>query len=201
MQDLVGTSLRQIKRTLNDAEWRVDLVSDGSNQLAEGGHLLALDQLRLGSLKLLQQLGQLLILGLEFDVPQALNFCLISSPFGLETNLEVSELSTGLLIKNLLSVRRFTPQSTTVTPPGTTATLTVTASGRSGERVLSNPSGISVAVGTTGSATFNAGTSITLSVTNGRDAIWSGACASGGEKRRTCTFTLTANAAVSVNVQ
>lgn len=89
----------------------------------------------------------------------------------------------------------------TVNPPGQTATLTVSATGRSGERVLSTPSGISVSVGTTGSAAFNVGTSIALSVTNGRDAIWSGACSSGGEKRRTCTFTLNANAAVSANVQ
>jgi hypothetical protein len=89
----------------------------------------------------------------------------------------------------------------TVNPPGQTATLTVSATGRSGERVLSNPSGISVSVGTTGSAAFNLGTSITLSVTNGRDAIWSGACSSGGEKRRTCTLTLNANSAVTANVQ
>ena len=91
----------------------------------------------------------------------------------------------------------------TVNPPGQTqtATLTVSATGRSGERVLSNPSGISVAVGTTGTAAFNVGTSITLSVTNGRDAIWSGACSSGGEKRRTCAFTLNGNAAVTANVQ
>lgn len=89
----------------------------------------------------------------------------------------------------------------TVNPPGQTATLTVSATGRSGERVLSSPSGISVSVGTTGSATFKVGTSITLSVTNGRDAIWSGACSSSGSKMRTCTFTLNGNAAVTVNVQ
>ena len=89
----------------------------------------------------------------------------------------------------------------TVTPPGQAATLTVTASGRSGERVLSSPSGINVAVGSTGSASFAAGTSITLSVTNGRDAFWSGACSSGGNKTRTCTFTLNGSAAVSANVQ
>jgi hypothetical protein len=104
------------------------------------------------------------------------------------------------------SVRRFTPQSTTAPPPapapgGQAATLTVTATGRSGERVLSSPSGISVTVGTTGSATFGTGTSITLSVTNGRDAIWSGACSSSGDKRRTCTFTLNGNATVTANVQ
>jgi hypothetical protein len=81
------------------------------------------------------------------------------------------------------------------------ATLTVSATGRSGERVLSSPSGISVSVGTTGRVAFNVGTSITLSVTNARDAIWSGACSGDGERRRTCTFTLNANVAVSANVQ
>jgi hypothetical protein len=79
--------------------------------------------------------------------------------------------------------------------------LTVTATGRSGERVTSSPAGINVTVGTTGSASFNTGTSITLSVTNGRDAIWSGACASGGNKTKTCTFTLNANGSVTANVQ
>ena len=93
--------------------------------------------------------------------------------------------------------RRFTPQGGT-TPA---ATLTVTASGRGGERVTSSPAGISVNVGRSGSASFNTGTSITLSVSNGRDAIWSGACSSGGNKRKTCTFTLNGNASVSANVQ
>ena len=75
-------------------------------------------------------------------------------------------------------------------PPPQTATLTVTATGRGGERVTSSPAGISVATGSSGSASFAPGTSITLSVTNGRSAIWSGACSSGGNKVRTCTFTL-----------
>jgi hypothetical protein len=86
-------------------------------------------------------------------------------------------------------------------PPPQNATLTVTASGRSGERVTSTPAGISVAVGSSGSAAFTTGTSITLTVSNGRDAIWSGACSSGGSKRRTCTFTLNGTASVSANVQ
>ena len=100
------------------------------------------------------------------------------------------------------STRSFTTQSAGGTPPpGGTATLSVTATGRSGERITSTPAGISVNVGTTGSATFNAGTSITLTVSNGRDAIWSGACSSSGSKRRSCTFTLNANASVTANVQ
>ena len=89
----------------------------------------------------------------------------------------------------------------TVAPPSQTVTLTVTATGRSGERVTSSPAGINVSVGSTGSASFTAGTSITLSVTNGRDAIWSGACSSGGNKTKTCTFTMTGNASVTGNVQ
>ena len=91
----------------------------------------------------------------------------------------------------------------TVNPPGTTgsSTLTVTASGRSGERITSSPSGISVSVGSTGSASFATGTSVTLTVSNGREAVWSGACSSGGNRRRSCTFTLNGNASVSANVQ
>ncbi len=89
----------------------------------------------------------------------------------------------------------------TVNPPGQAATLTVTATGRSGERVTSTPAGINVNVGTTGFAPFNAGTSITLRVTDNRDAIWSGACSSGGNKTKTCTFTLNGNATVNANVQ
>ena len=93
--------------------------------------------------------------------------------------------------------------SLNVNPPAQsqTAVLTVTATGRSGERVTSSPAGINVAVGSSGSASFTVGTSITLSVSNGRDAIWSGACSSGGNKRRSCTFTLNGNASVSANVR
>jgi hypothetical protein len=89
----------------------------------------------------------------------------------------------------------------TVTPQPQTATLTVTATGRSGERVTSNPAGINVAVGSSGTASFATGTVITLRATNERDVIWSGACSSGGNKTKTCTFTQTGNAAVTANVQ
>ncbi|TFZ00687.1 hypothetical protein EZ313_19760 [Ramlibacter henchirensis] len=89
----------------------------------------------------------------------------------------------------------------TVNPPGTNAALTVSASGRSGERITSSPAGISVTVGSSGSASFATGTSITLNASNGRDVIWSGACSSGGNKTRTCTLTINGNASVSANVQ
>jgi hypothetical protein len=86
-------------------------------------------------------------------------------------------------------------------PPPQTATLTVTASGRGGERVTSSPTGINVSTGGSGSASFTSGAAITLSVTNGRDAIWSGSCSSGGSKAKSCTFTITGTASVSANVQ
>ncbi|MEO8518683.1 MAG: fibronectin type III domain-containing protein [Dermatophilaceae bacterium] len=88
----------------------------------------------------------------------------------------------------------------TVTPPATSA-LTVTATGRAGERITSTPTGINVTVGSTGTASFPTGTSITLAATNNRDVIWSGACSSGGAKAKTCTFTINANAAVTGSVQ
>ena len=89
----------------------------------------------------------------------------------------------------------------TVTPPSQNATLTVTATGRGGERVTSSPAGINVAVGSTGSAAFPVGTRVTLSATNQRDVIWSGACSSGGAKVKTCAFTLNGPASVTANVQ
>ena len=86
-------------------------------------------------------------------------------------------------------------------PPAPAATLTLTATGRGGERVTSSPSGINVAVGTAGAASFPSGTAVTLSATNGRDAVWSGACSSSGSKTRTCRFTINGNASVTANVQ
>jgi hypothetical protein len=80
-----------------------------------------------------------------------------------------------------------------------TATLTVTASGRSGILVTSNPSGISVAVGSAGSAALPSGNLVTLTVSGGRVAIWTGACSA--NKTASCTFTLTGNSSVSANVQ
>jgi hypothetical protein len=83
----------------------------------------------------------------------------------------------------------------------TTMSLAVTAGGRSGEQVVSTPAGLSVATGSTRTAQFAPGTAVTLSVASGRDAIWSGACSSGGNKTKTCTLTLNANSSVTANVQ
>ena len=85
--------------------------------------------------------------------------------------------------------------------PAATARLTVTATGRSGHSVTSTPAGINVRVGRSGSANFAVGTAITLRVSNSREAIWSGACSSGGNRARTCSFTLNANASVTANVR
>jgi len=86
-------------------------------------------------------------------------------------------------------------------PAPVTAALTLTATGRAGETVSSTPAGLSVPVGTTGSASFAVGTSMTLSATNGRSVIWSGVCSSGGAKTPSCTFTLNAASSETANVQ
>jgi hypothetical protein len=123
-------------------------------------------------------------------------FNIFTSSVATETSVTISVSGGGVTQSATLLVM---PSSS---PPATgTATLTLTASGRSGETVGSTPSGLKVSVGSTGSASFATGTSITLSVSNGRDAIWSGACSSNGNKTKTCTFTLNANASVSANVQ
>jgi hypothetical protein len=82
----------------------------------------------------------------------------------------------------------------------TNAVLTVSATGRAGS-ISSSPSGLTVYSGGTESATFLAGTSVTLTVGGGRSAVWSGACSSGGRKTTSCRFTLTGNASVTGNIQ
>ncbi|HEX3154988.1 MAG TPA: hypothetical protein VHV32_10200, partial [Candidatus Angelobacter sp.] len=69
------------------------------------------------------------------------------------------------------------------------------------ERIVSNPAGLSVATGSTGSTQVAPGTVVTLSVASGRDAIWGGACSSSGAKTRSCTLTVNANSSVTANVQ
>jgi len=66
---------------------------------------------------------------------------------------------------------------------------------------VAEKAGISVTTGNSQTASFTTGTSITLTVSGGRSAIFSGACSSGGNKRTSCTFTLNGTASVSANVQ
>ncbi|MEP6665913.1 MAG: FG-GAP-like repeat-containing protein, partial [Nocardioidaceae bacterium] len=128
------------------------------------------------------------------SVPQgatSATFVVSTSPLTTSTLVTITATAAGLTRSATLAVA----------PPAPTATLTVTSTGRSGERVTSSPVGINVTVGSSGSASFATGTTITLSATNGRDVVWSGACSSSGNKTRTCTFTINANATVTANVQ
>jgi hypothetical protein len=123
-------------------------------------------------------------------------FTVTTTSVSAATTSTISAVWGGVTRTAALSVNPSAPP-----PSGQTATLTVTATGRSGERVSSSPAGISVLVGSSGSASFTTGTSITLTATNGRDTVWSGACSSGGNKTKTCTFTITGTASVTANVQ
>jgi hypothetical protein len=91
----------------------------------------------------------------------------------------------------------------TLNPPvvSQTVSLAITAGGRSGERVVASPTGLSVATGSTGSTQVAPGSVVTLSVASGRDAIWGGACSSGGAKARTCKITVNASSSATANVQ
>jgi len=118
--------------------------------------------------------------------------------------INTAQVSTQTLVTISVSGGGVTRSATLTLNPAvasTTMSLAITAGGRSGETVVSNPAGLSVATGTTRSAQFAPGTVITLSVASGRDAIWGGACSSGGAKTRTCTLTLNANSSVTANVQ
>jgi len=129
------------------------------------------------------------------------NFSIGTTAVTVATPVTISGTFGGATRTATLSVNPQVAPPPPPPPPAQSATLTVTATGRTGERVTSSPAGINVAVGSTGSATFATGTSITLTVSNGRSAIWSGACSSGANKVKTCTFTITGAASVSANVQ
>ncbi len=122
----------------------------------------------------------------------------ISATFAISTS--VVSASTGVTI-TATGGGVAKSAALSVNPPPTTATATIVASGRNGVSVVSNPAGISVPTGSSGQGIFNVGTTITLSVTSGRDAIWSGACSSGGNKTKSCAFTLNTSGTVNVNVQ
>jgi len=119
--------------------------------------------------------------------------------------INTSQVSTQTLVTISVSGGGVTRSATLTLNPSapapSTVNLSVTAGGRQGESISSNPAGIRAAVGSTATAAFPVGTSITLSVSNGRDAVWSGACSSGGRKTKTCTFTLNSSASVLANVQ
>ncbi len=134
----------------------------------------------------------------SITVPQGqtnVSFSVPTAVVTTQTGLTVFATAGGLQQLAPLFVNPATP------PPPPTVVLTVTATGRSGETVTSSPAGIHASVGSSSQASFASGTSITLSVSNGRSAIWSGTCSSGGNKTKSCTFTPNVNAAVTANVQ
>jgi hypothetical protein len=120
------------------------------------------------------------------------SFSIATQAPAVPTDVTISAVGAGVTLTTVLRVDPVASPSL--------ATLTLTATGRSGERVTSSPAGLSVAVGQTGSASFPAGTAVTLTASNGRSAAWSGACSSGGTRTRSCTFTITGPASVAANV-
>jgi Beta-propeller repeat len=134
----------------------------------------------------------------SFTVPAGettASFTVTTVPVAQSTALTIFAKAGTLSALGTLTVNPAAP------PPPTTVTLTVSATGRTGEHVTSSPAGINVAVGSSMQASFTSGASVSLSVSNGRDAIWSGACSSGGSKTKSCTFTLNAAGTVTANVQ
>ena len=119
------------------------------------------------------------------------SFTVSTSPVAASTSATISAAFAGVTRTAAL----------TLSPVAGLATLSVSASGRAGERVTSSPAGINVAVGNSQSASFASNSSITLSASNGRSAIWSGACSSAGQKTKTCTFVVNGSATVSASVQ
>ena len=121
-------------------------------------------------------------------------FNISTTSVGATTAVAIAASYTGTTKTATLTVNAAAP------PPPQSATLTLTVTGRSGVHVTSTPSGLDVVTGNTGSASFNIGTSITLTVGSGRDATFSGACAK-SSKSKSCTFTLNGTASVTANVQ
>src|SRR5205823_1385212 len=77
------------------------------------------------------------------------NFTIATKAVSASTPVTISGAFGGATRTATLTVTPSSPP-----PPSGSFTLTVTATGRSGERISSSPGGISVAVGSTGSASF-----------------------------------------------
>jgi hypothetical protein len=131
----------------------------------------------------------------SITVPQGqtnVSFSVPTAVVTTQTGLTVFAMAGGVQQLAPLFVNPAAP------PPPPTVVLTVSATGRSGQTVTSSPAGIHVAVGSSAQASFASGTSITLSVSGGRSAVWSGACSG---NKTACTFTLNGAASVTANVQ
>ena len=80
------------------------------------------------------------------------------------------------------------------------ATITVSVTGKGG-KVTSNPAGLNVSSGGSGSASFATGTQVSLTTDNGHGAIWSGLCSSGGVPSISCAFTVNASGTITATEQ
>jgi hypothetical protein len=123
-------------------------------------------------------------------------FNVSTTPVGANTTATLTGSYNGVSRAGTLTITATAPP-----PPPSGLTLTVQATGRSGEGLVSSPAGVNAKVGTISSAGFAANTVVTLSAANNRDVIWSGSCSSGGKKAKSCTFTIKANSSVTANVQ
>jgi uncharacterized delta-60 repeat protein len=117
------------------------------------------------------------------------------------TSSAVSATTTVTISGSYAGVTRTAVLTLTPAAPATVVNLSVTATGRSGERITSSPTGINVAVGSSQTAGFTANTDVTLTVASGRTATWSGACSSGSNRTRSCTFKIGATASVTANIR
>lgn len=118
---------------------------------------------------------------------------IFTQPVNTQTLVTISVTGGGITRSTTLTLN---PQ---VAP--TTRSLQVTAGGRAGERVVSNIGGLNVPTGSNQVVQVPPGSVVTLSVSNGRDAIWAGACSFNGAKTKTCTLTVNADSPVTANVQ
>jgi hypothetical protein len=129
----------------------------------------------------------------SISIPQGLN----SGSFLISTNTVTA--STVVTITATLGVSHAATFTVNPAPASSASTLTVSANGRSGVVVTSSPAGIDVASGSSGSASLPAG-SVTLSLSDGRTAVWSGACTS-AKDTKTCTFTMKGPASVTAAIK
>ena len=117
------------------------------------------------------------------------------------SSVPVTVPMSATLRATLGSVTRTATFTVNPAAPGGNVSVTVSASGRSGQRITSSPTGINVAVGSSQTASFVAGRVLTLSVSSDRTAVWSGACSSNGSRSRSCSFNPIGNTSVSANVR
>ena len=76
-------------------------MGDPGGELPQRGHLLSLNELRLCGFQLLEQLFQLLVLLLEFDVLEPLKFCFFLGLLAFEPGFQVYDFRVTRIEENL----------------------------------------------------------------------------------------------------